>query len=137
MKVAIHHDGKEGFVSYNSGNQEIMVTHPDERVRNTVRHYLTHKRHFTIPGSNNLHEVGNRKIVELAPIQNPMSMAMGLCEMSHHTGVHVNWGHEDNRLKELSEGIEDPKVETNPDPNAKADKPIVKSMDGNDYEIIN
>jgi hypothetical protein len=126
MKVAIHHGGDTGFVKYNQGNQEIMVTHPNEQVRNTVRHYLTNSRDFTVAGSKNLDEVGNRMILHTSPNKSAETMQMGLSEMFHHTGVHVNWGHEDNDLGDKK------------DPNAKADKPILKSLfDDEGYEIIN
>lgn len=134
MKVAIHHDGKEGFVSYNPGNHEIMVTHPDEKVRNTVRHYLTNDRDFVISGSHSLDQVGNRLIITSKPNANVQHMCMGLSEMFHHTGVHTNWDHKDNNLDDLTRLF---KMDE-PDPNAGADKPITKSIFGDDeYEIIN
>lgn len=123
MKVAIHHQGKEGFIKYNKGNHEIMVTHPDEIVRRGVRKYLNTKREFVVPGSKH---VGDRKVIEGVPNESVDNMLMALTEMHHITGVHVNWGHKDTYI----EGV-------TPDPNAKADKPILKSIDGGTFEIIN
>lgn len=129
MKVAIHHGGKEGFVKYNKGNQEVMVTHPDVKVRNTVSHYLNAHRDFTM-GLGDDNQKGNRDLVYTKPSNSLHDMVMGLCEMHHHTGVTVNWGHEENNLKDMAE--------EQPDPNAQADKPILKSLfDDGDFEIIN
>lgn len=130
MKIAIHHDGKYGFVHYNKGDQEVMVTHPNPKVRNTVRHYLTNERTFIVPGDDNINHKGNRLPVQLMPNKDEGTMQMALCEMFHNTGVHVDWGHEENGYTStpLSQ----------PDPNAQADKPIVKSVFGDEgYEIIN
>ena len=122
MKIAIHHNGKSGFIRYNKGNREIMVTHPNELVRRGVRKYLTTKREFTVPVYNDPNIRGDRSIVELTPNEDTQSMKLALSEMAHHIGVHVNWGHEENILGE-------------PDPNAGADKPILKSI--NEFDIIN
>lgn len=131
MKVAIHHNDKHGFVKYNPGNQEVMVTHPDEAVRNTVRHYLTNERTFITAGSSDLDKKGFRVPIYSKPNESVDTITMGLCEMFHNTGVHVNWGHDENELKEITGANE-------PDPNAQADKPILKSLFGEeDYEIIN
>jgi hypothetical protein len=133
MKVSIHHEGKNGFIGYNQGNQEVMVTHPNELVRNTVRHYLNTQRDFTVSGSNNLDEKGNRVILHTSPKESGENMMMGLSEMFHHTGVHVDWGHKDNDFKDMHTHND-----TKSDPNSKADKPIVKSIFGDDgYDIIN
>lgn len=127
MRVAIHHEGKEGFVKYNRGNHEIMVTHPNELVRNTVRHYLNNERTFTVDGASSNNNRGHRMLLRANPNESDYTMKMALTEMFHNTGVHVNWGHEDNDLSE-------PDV----DPNAQADKPILKSVDGDDiFEILN
>jgi hypothetical protein len=103
-----------------------MVTHPNELVRNTVRHYLNNERTFIIAGSSNPDHKGHRIPIRANPNESDSHMKMALCEMFHNTGVHVNWGHEDNDLTEQ------------PDPNAQADKPILKSIDGEDiFEILN
>jgi hypothetical protein len=131
MKVNIHHEGKEGFVKYNKGNHEVMVTHPDEQVRNSVRDYLNTERTFIVNGEDHENVVGNRVPMRMLPTADKHAMTMALCEMFHNTGVHVNWGHEDNDIKDITAVDE-------PDPNAGADKPIVKSLfDDEDYEIIN
>ena len=114
MKIAIHQDGKYGFVQYNAPNGQLMVTHPDGRVRQRARDYLNKDRGFTVVGNHN-----SREIVYSKAVASHQFMDMALCEMFYNTGVHVDWNHADNDF----EG---------------ANKPILKSMDGDvDYEIIN
>jgi len=127
MRVAIHHEGKEGFVRYNKQNKELMVTHPNEAVRNTVRHYLTTERGFTTDiGGSNDPSTGNRMIVYKTPNDNPDDLAQAMSEMHSNTGVHVNWGHEDNDLSSLQSAGTEP------------DKPILKSLDDDEtFDIIN
>ncbi len=130
MKVAITHGGDTGFIRYDEGSRELMVTHPNEKVRNTVRHYLSHTRTFTVPASNDLRLVGNRVQKDLVPRDNKGNMNIALTEMQFHTGVGVDWGY--------GGAPEDPTKDPIVDPNAEADKPILKSIDGDDtFEIIN
>lgn len=121
MRVAIHKDGIPGTVKFNVDRGEIMVSHPDEEVRNTVRRYLTTERTFTIPGKH----VGQKWMEDHTPTDHPMYLDMALCEMFHRTGVHVDWSHHDN------EGWRYPG-----DDNTE-DESVVKSIDGDgEYQII-
>lgn len=130
MKINIHHEGKEGWVHYDPLGEEVMVTHPNAEVRNTVNHYLTNAKTFTMPASEHR---GSFMNIQAKPVDSTDFMNMALTEMYHTTGVHVNWGHEDNE-----EGKGSTHKVLQADTNSKADKPIVKSLlDDEDYTIIN
>jgi len=116
MKVKISHGGKDGFVSYNKYTNEVMVTHPDEIVRNTIRDYLKNPRTFVVPTGNSPDEVGGRAMVEMVPNSSHRGMILALSELKSNTGVDINWEDENNYL------------DNNIDPNYKADKPIEKSL---------
>lgn len=117
MRVAIHHEEQYGWVDYDPISKEVMVTHPNELVSNTVRHYLKQDREMTFPANNE--QIGNRIQRVITPLDSASNLEMALVEMFHATGVHVNWS-----IKEMEED--------NPD------KIISKSLFGGDiYEIIN
>lgn len=125
MKIAIHHGGEHGFVQYDSMNKEVMVTHSNDAVSNTVRHYLSQTRRMTVPASNDPNKIGDRELIDIQPLDSVSNLEMALCEMYHATGVHVSWGHADN------EGGSTMKV-----PNGG--NGIAKSLFGNDlFDIIN
>lgn len=129
MKINIHHEGESGWVQYDPLDKDVMVSHPNELVRNTVRHYLNNERRFTVPASNDPNMIGHRKFLDAKPVDSKDFMDMGLTEMFHETGVHVNWGHKDNIGSDSVKQILG---------NDEADKPIVKSLlDDKGYEIIN
>lgn len=130
MKIAIHHGGKNGFVFYDDSNKEVMVTHPDEKVREGVRHYLTNERGFITTGLSG--KIGDRMTIAHKPNERKDLMEMALCEMKNSIGIDVNWDHPDNWGGTASDYFRDAR-----DPNATADKPIVKGLDGNTFEIIN
>ena len=101
-----------------------MVTHPDPSIKKKIRSYLTSKKEFTVAPTE---AVGSRALVEAIPTDSIEFMDMALCEMFFNTGVHVNWGHSENDSSYRK-----------PDPNAKADKPIVNSVDNDaKYKIVN
>lgn len=130
MKVSIHHQGVRGWVTYDPLNKEVMVSHPNELVRKAVRHYLNNEQKFDIPLS---HNIGHKGSILKKPTEDKMYMLMALSQMYHQTGVHVDWGHSENIGPYRYDNVLD-----TPDPNTKADKPIVKSLfDDEDYEIIN
>lgn len=94
MKVAIYTDKDNlGFVFYNENDHSVMVTHPDINIRRRVHSYLISVKEFTVPGSNN---IGDRRLLVKKPCENVQLMEMGLCEMFHNIGVHVDWGNPDN-----------------------------------------
>lgn len=118
MKVAIHHKDDYGWVEYDSVSKEVMVTHSNEAVKNTVSHYLGEERDITVPIGDEK-SLGDRSIVSIKPLENQSNLEIALTEMYHATGVHVDWGKNDD--------IEE-----------DGDKVIVKSLFSNDqYDIIN
>lgn len=123
MKIAIHKDGVEGFVTFKPEGKELMVTHPDEQVRNRVRKYLTTERPFTIPGRN----LGQKCDEYHTATEDPNYMDMALCEMKHRTGVQVNWYHPDNEGWHYK-----------PNTSPEEDRVVIKSIDDDEeYLIIN
>ena len=118
MKVNIHHEGKSGWVQYDPLGKEVLVSHPNEEVRNTVHHYLSNERRFTMPASD---KIGHKMMIDATPTDSKGHMDMALSEMYHATGVHVNWGHEEH-----DGGLR----------NEKADKPILKSLSDDTRYII-
>jgi hypothetical protein len=125
MKVVIHKDGKLGTVKYSKDGQA-MVSHPDAKVRKDVKDYLDTEREFTVANPNTDPDVvGSRRKLYASPKANEDTMSMALCEMFHHTGVHVDWS------GKLSKDFLGQK-----DKNSKADKPIEKST-VDDFDIIN
>lgn len=128
MKVAILHEDQYGWVYYDSLNKEVMVSHPNRAVRNTVRHYLNNARPFMFPSSNNLEELGNRIAVEVVPTDNQGYLELALSEMFSNTGVRVDWGKGEDADLDKPEDI---------DPNSDSNKPIVKSVDGQaSYKLV-
>jgi hypothetical protein len=133
MKVAIYVKDKNedtGFVYYNPSDKSVMVTHDDADVRKRVRQYLKATKQFVVPGS--IH-VGSRRILEAKPIESIEFMDMGLCEMFHSIGVHVDWNSPEN---EGGSSYEPPTtVELEP---PKVNGSVMKSLDGGvNYKIIN
>jgi len=124
MKAAIYTDKDNlGFVFYDENDHSVMVTHPDINIRRIVYSYLTKEKEFTVPASNN---VGDSRIIVKKPCENVQFMEMGLCEMFHAIGVHVDWGNPDNTGGSTMEPEVDKQVT------------VIKSLDDEkSFEIIN
>lgn len=103
-----------------------MVSHPELEVRNRVRNYLNTEKGFRIPLTR---EVGSRALIYEKPNKSKQFMQMGLCEMYHSIGVHVDWGHEDNEGGTMEEYIRNINDESNNEDN----NDIIKSLDSFDF----
>lgn len=119
MRVAFHHGGKKGTLEYRDG--DVLVSHPDPRICKRVHDYLTNDHDFKIHASTDPHVVGSMMRVTKKPTESSMWMELAVNEMHTNTGAWVDWGDPDNRGDN--------------DPNAEADKPILRSLD--DFDIIN
>jgi hypothetical protein len=136
MKVVIHHNDKEGMIQYDPDDRQVMVSHPDEYTRRIVNSYLNHRRDFTVAGELAEGEKGGRMRLTASPIDHSDIMDLALNEMKAHIGVQVNWGDKRNRPSKDHKELHNKLVP--PVENDKANKPILKSIDGDtDYEIIN
>lgn len=122
MRIHIEKDGKQGTVLYDDKNSEVLISHPDDKVRRVVHQYLTNSRDFKVPTPTASNAVGGYHIVNIVPTHHPAFFDMAMNELNGATGVKVDWSHKDNKGSSYFE-----------EPN----KPIVKSIDGQDYEIIN
>jgi hypothetical protein len=130
MKVVFEHNGKEGMLQYDEHGHQVMVSHPDKKVRDVVRVYLNKERDFVMSGENPGGIVGNRTLVSGRALDDPHLFGMAMSEMRAHTGISVKWDDPRNR--------ESMSVRNSNIGSVRADKPIVKSLDGDtDYEIIN
>lgn len=130
MKVVFEHGGKEGILQYDEHGKQVMISHPDKKVRDVMRVYLNKERDFVVSGENMGNHVGNRLMISGQAIDSPNFMGMALSEMRAHTDISVKW--DDPRNKD-SMSVRKQNLES-----ANVNKPIVKSLDGDtDYEIIN
>lgn len=101
LKIAIHYDGKYGFIKYDPESQEVLVTHPNSKVRDVVYKYLTTTRDFVTelekPGKNH---TGTTGMIYVSPTDSAEYVEMALCEMFFNIGVHVDWNNEHNQYPE-------------------------------------
>lgn len=133
MKVVFEHGGKEGMLHYSEGDQQVVVSHPDKKTRDLVHLYLNKERDFAVAGPVPEGCRGNRMRMVARGVDDSGTMDMALSEMKAHIGAHVKWDDPRNR-----ESVSVRKMLDKKDENAKADKPIVKSIDGDtDFYIIN
>lgn len=119
MKVHIHsvnENGEKltGCVYYDPKTKDLLVTHPDTKIRKSVHSYLTNPRVFQIPSGN---QVLGHQPCRLTPSDSISHMMKGLSSMGWWTDTQVDWGHKDNDFKD-------------------ANKSIVKSLNGVNYEIV-
>ncbi len=92
-KVAIHYNEKYGFAKYNPETRELLVTHPNPRVREKVYKYLTTTRSITQPADP---KHGGIQLVRITPTDSVEDIDISLCEMFYNIGLHVDWGYENN-----------------------------------------
>lgn len=97
MKIAFHKDGDYGSIAYDEGNQDVLVTHKDPKIRSKVYDYLTSKRPFDVPTNPDSPMWGGYVQVDAEPTEDRTYMGMALAEMHFNTGIHVDWNHTDNR----------------------------------------
>jgi hypothetical protein len=94
MRVSIYtDDGKRGLVFYDTSTKEVMVSHPDPSVRESVRMYLNNDVSFRMPMGQ--HRGAFVDIFE-KPTESKSFLEMGLSQMYYTIGVHVDWTSEDN-----------------------------------------
>jgi hypothetical protein len=137
MKVVFEHGGKEGMLHYDEHGHQVMVSHPNKKVSDIVKVYLNKERDFVVSGEKAGNTVGNRMIISGRATDNPNLMGMALSEMRAHTDISVKWDDPRNR-DSMSVREHNMEMINQHDKNAKADKPIIKSLDDDtDYEIIN
>lgn len=122
MKIAIYVEEGRGFVYYDPSTRDVMVTHPNMKVRQAVRKYLMTERPFIMSFSK---KKGSRTIVYETANNSVHLMEMGLSEMFHNIGVHVDWGDKDNEGSSMGEYKQANQTE---DANA-----IIKSLDSYDF----
>jgi hypothetical protein len=130
MKIVFEHSGKEGMLQYDEHGKQVMISHPDKRVRDVMRVYLNKERDFVVSGENTGKCVGNRMIISGRALDDSNFMGMALNEMRAHTDIAVKWDDPRNResMSVRKENLE----------RSSVNKPIIKSLDGDtDYEIIN
>lgn len=85
------------MVRYHPSSQEVLVTHPNPKVRSMVRDYLTKEQTFDMTPPNTPNGVvGSRIQVIRKPVQDKETMIMALCQLHANTMVHTDWSNSDN-----------------------------------------
>lgn len=122
IRVRFYDSDSSGIIVYHSKTKELRVSHPNARIRDRIRKYLTTKRRFTT-GLPNTKEIGIQ--LEMAtPTDNINFFEMALCELYSKTGLWVDWSD--------SEGGSTTNIET------QEDSSILKSLDSTTtYNIVN
>lgn len=99
IKVSIYTDKGRGFIEYDSETGKIMITHPESTTREKIRKYLTTERRFSIPKEYGDDTTPSRQIITQTPSDNESILMLSLNEMHSRIGVHVDWGHKENRYQ--------------------------------------
>lgn len=123
LRIAIHYNDKYGFVKYDPESQEVMVTHPNSKVREVVYKYFTTTRGFvTEVGEVEEGSTGVTNLVYVSPVESVEYVEMALCEMFFSIGVHVDWNHEHNQY---------------PDDDTVEKSQVLSIFGDDEYQIIN
>lgn len=88
IKVKIRKGGKEGTIEYSEKDMIPKILFPDAESVSIIESYLTTKRRFQIPESD---EMDDYRIDEEVPTLNEMYFALALCTLHTETGFWVDW----------------------------------------------